>query len=145
MIVVRYFRFDSFCSIISRRKGNGRLRTLQLLDVCTTKPFFLTNDCFFSEKSDKQQKRDAKKAEKAAKKAVHKSEAGQVSNAEAGSGDNEPDHSAGKYGVREMIQSRDKPAIKLLNVEALSAKLKDQDVWVRGRLHTSRAKGTVVI
>ncbi len=81
---------------------------------------------FFSEKSEKQQKREAKKADKAAKKAAHKTEAGSVSNVDTGAADNEPDHSAGKYGVREMIQSREKLDIKLLNVEGLSAKLKDQ-------------------
>ena len=47
----------------------------------------------FREKSEKQQKRDAKKAEKQAKKAAHKTDVGQVSNVESGSGDNEPDHS----------------------------------------------------
>lgn len=98
----------------------------------------------FREKSEKQQKRDAKKAEKQAKKAAHKTDVGQVSNVESGSGDNEPDHSVGKYGTREMNQSRDKPNIKLIDVEVLGAKLKEQDVWLRGRLHTSRAKGLLV-
>ena len=96
---------------------------------------------WYSEKSEKQAKRDAKKVEKQAKKAVHKSEAGIVPNTESGAGDNEADHSEGKYGTKEMNMSRDKPAIKLINVDVLSEKLKDQDVWVRGRLHTSRAKG----
>ena len=97
---------------------------------------------WYSEKSEKQAKRDAKKVEKQAKKAVHKSEAGIVPNTESGAGDNEADHSEGKYGTKEMNMSRDKPAIKLINVDVLSEKLKDQDVWVRGRLHTSRAKGS---
>ena len=98
--------------------------------------------CFYCrEKSEKQVKRDAKKAEKQAKKAVHKSEAGPAANVETPSGDNEADHSEGKYGTREMNMSREKSNIKLMNVDILNAKLKDQDVWVRGRLHTSRAKG----
>lgn len=43
-----------------------------------------------------------------------------------------------------MNQSRDKPSTKLIDVEVLSAKLKEQDVLLRGRLHTSRAKGVYV-
>lgn len=52
------------------------------------------------------------------------------------------DVSVGSYGQINMIQSREKfedrnfKAIKDLNKE-----LEDQTVWLRGRLHTSRAKG----
>jgi hypothetical protein len=49
-----------------------------------------------------------------------------VANTEVGGGDNEPDHSVGKYGSHEMNQSRDKPATKLIDVEVLSAKLNEQ-------------------
>ena len=41
-----------------------------------------------------------------------------------------------------MNQSRDKPDIRLIeNFAILTEKLDSQMVWVRARLHTSRAKG----
>ena len=98
-----------------------------------------------SEKSEKQLKREAKKQEKKAKKETHKAAAGggQENNAaEADDKDDGPDVSEGKYGVLKMIQSREKPTDRrLIDVGVLSAKLNNQDVWVRARLHTSRAKG----
>lgn len=93
------------------------------------------------EKSDKQVKREAKKAEKQAKKAVHKGETVQATNADAAGGEDDADHAEGKYGISPMNQSKDKPNIKLIDVAILNSKLKGQDVWTRGRLHTSRAKG----
>jgi len=92
------------------------------------------------EKSDTQKKRDAKKAEKAAKKAAHKSEenAGADSKAEEESG---PDVSVGKYGVLEMNQSKSKAGPHIIPVRELSPKMTGQSVHIRGRLHTSRAKG----
>jgi len=90
------------------------------------------------EKSDTQLKRDAKKAEKAAKKAAHKSdEAGGEEEVK----DEGPDISVGKYGVQEMNQSKFKPTTVLTPVKDLNLKLAEQKITVRGRLHTSRAKG----
>jgi len=98
-----------------------------------------TND---GEKSEKQLKREAKKAEKTAKKAAHKEVEGKVSNVNEGDEDiSGPDVSAGKYGNAPMNQSREIPSYRFIDVSVLSSKLKDQDVWVRARLHTSRAKG----
>ena len=54
---------------------------------------------------------------------------------------NTPDISSGKYGNAPMNQSRDAPSYNFIDVSILSAKLKGQNVWVRARLHTSRAKG----
>jgi len=90
------------------------------------------------EKSDTQKKRDAKKAEKANKKAAHKSEEGATEEAVKDDG---PDVSSGKYGVQEMNQSKDKPSTVLTPVKELGIKMKEKTVTIRGRLHTSRAKG----
>merc|ERR1711988_1078224 len=92
------------------------------------------------EKSDKQLKREAKKAEKQQKKAEHKSEKGDQTQQQGG--DDGVDVSEGKYGVAQMNQSREKPDIRLIeNFSILTEKLDNQLVWVRARLHTSRAKG----
>jgi len=91
------------------------------------------------EKSDTQKKREAKKAEKAAKKAAHKADETGGEAAEAK--DDGPDVSVGKYGVQEMNQSKTKPSTVLTPVRELGVKLSEQKVTVRGRLHTSRAKG----
>ena len=93
------------------------------------------------EKSEKQMKREAKKAEKQAKKAQHKGESSTQSQQqnEADSGE---DVSVGKYGVAIMNQSQSKSSIHLIdNFAILTEKLAGQSVWVRARLHTSRAKG----
>lgn len=52
------------------------------------------------------------------------------------------DVSVGKYGILPLIKS-DPTAPKRLfiYVKDLDKKLTGQTVWVRGRLHTSRAKG----
>jgi len=90
------------------------------------------------EKSETQKKREAKKAEKASKKAAHKTaEADDKSDVK----DDGPDISAGKYGVQEMNQSKDKPSTVLTPVKELGLKMNEKVVTIRGRLHTSRAKG----
>jgi aspartyl-tRNA synthetase len=85
--------------------------------------------------SKKGQKKAAKEAEKAAKK-----EAKQVQNAGA-EGDAEVDYAADKYGTTKMIQSTEKPNRTLVKVKDITPAVAEQKVWVRGRLHTSRAKG----
>ena len=92
------------------------------------------------EKSDTQKKRDAKKAEKAAKKAAHKSEEAAAAGEDEGK-DEGPDVSQGKYGVQEMNMSRERPTTVITHVKELGLKLNGKVVTVRGRLHTSRAKG----
>ena len=77
-----------------------------------------------------------------AKKAQHKSE-NQDDQVQQQAGEEDGvDISAGKYGNAKMNQSRDKPDIRLIeNFAILTEKLDSQMVWVRARLHTSRAKG----
>uniref|UniRef100_A0A0C9QI47 Aspartate--tRNA ligase, cytoplasmic n=1 Tax=Fopius arisanus TaxID=64838 RepID=A0A0C9QI47_9HYME len=88
------------------------------------------------EPSKKALKKQQKEAEKAAKKAAYKSQTAQepVENAE--------DISLGRYGQMGLIQSSESHGErKFTDVKDLQPKIKDQNVWVRGRLHTSRAKG----
>ena len=91
------------------------------------------------EKSENQKKKDAKKAEKANKKAAHKAEAGKDPAGEEK--DDGPDVSAGKYGVQEMNQSKTKPDTVITHIGDLGVALNEKTVNIRGRLHTSRAKG----
>merc|ERR1711983_706139 len=81
----------------------------------------------------------ALKAEKANKKAAHKAEAGK----DGGEDDKDegPDVSAGKYGNQEMNQSKTKPNIVITHIGDLGVNLNEKTVTIRGRLHTSRAKG----
>lgn len=94
------------------------------------------------DQSKKAAKKEATKAAKAAKKAEHKAAAGkdeiqdqQVTTTE--------DVSAGKYGPFGMIQSKEKmDDRKFVKVtELVNVVGSGQPVWVRGRVHTSRAKG----
>ena len=46
-----------------------------------------------------------------------------------------------RYGVQQMNQSRDKPDIVITHIKDLGVNLNEKTVTIRGRLHTSRAKG----
>lgn len=83
--------------------------------------------------SKKAQKKAAKEAEKAARK-----QAKNVETAEADAGE---DISSGRYGNTEMMQSKEKLARTLTQVKEVVPALKETKLWVRGRLHNSRAKG----
>uniref|UniRef100_A0A182NHR2 Aspartate--tRNA ligase, cytoplasmic n=1 Tax=Anopheles dirus TaxID=7168 RepID=A0A182NHR2_9DIPT len=99
------------------------------------------------ETSKKAAKKAAKDAVKAAKKAEHKAAAAAASgaggaNADDTGADGDVDHSAGRYGPMQMIQSVEKHADRtFVNVSDLSRCPKEAQVWVRGRVHTSRCKG----
>ncbi|XP_063986009.1 aspartate--tRNA ligase, cytoplasmic isoform X1 [Diachasmimorpha longicaudata] len=88
------------------------------------------------EPSKKALKKQQKEAEKAAKKAAHKAQTAQepVEDAE--------DISVGRYGQLGLIRSAETHEDrKFVDVKDLEPQIKDQTVWLRGRLHTSRAKG----
>lgn len=88
--------------------------------------------------SKKAAKKEAKKAEKAAKKAEHKA-AGVNSEAIA---TDEVDVSVGKYGTLPLIQSNPSaPKRTFTYVKDLNKSLQETEVWVRARVHTSRARG----
>ncbi|KAJ1519622.1 hypothetical protein ONE63_004896 [Megalurothrips usitatus] len=94
-------------------------------------------------KSKKALKKQAKEAEKAAKKEAHKAARGGGADPEENE-DGGVDVSAGKYGAHGMIQSNGDAELiarQFVHVRDLENDKADQIVWVRGRLHTSRAKG----
>nr|XP_020012274.1 aspartate--tRNA ligase, cytoplasmic-like [Castor canadensis] len=51
------------------------------------------------------------------------------------------DYAKERYGVSSMIQSQEKPDRVLVRVRDLTIQKADEVVWVRARVHTSRAKG----
>lgn len=65
--------------------------------------------------------------------------------AESNETDTANDYSEGKYGASKLIQSQDRHGDRIFTeVSELSeflAKHPNQSVWIRGRVHTSRAKG----
>uniref|UniRef100_A0A5F9DJG7 Aspartyl-tRNA synthetase 1 n=1 Tax=Oryctolagus cuniculus TaxID=9986 RepID=A0A5F9DJG7_RABIT len=50
------------------------------------------------------------------------------------------DYAKERYGICSMIQSQEKPDRVLVWVKDLTVQKADEVVWVRGRVHTSRAK-----
>lgn len=57
---------------------------------------------------------------------------------------NEEDVSVGLYGFLGLIQSSERPQREYLHVRELGAKTAGKTVWLRTRMHTSRAKGKQV-
>lgn len=59
--------------------------------------------------------------------------------------DSANDYSEGKYGATKLIQSQeshdDRVFTKVSELSAFHGKHPNQSVWIRGRVHTSRAKG----
>ncbi|XP_013099686.2 aspartate--tRNA ligase, cytoplasmic [Stomoxys calcitrans] len=91
--------------------------------------------------SKKAAKKQAKEALKAAKKAEHKAAAGKGENGD-NAGDSAEDCSAGRYGMCGIINSKEKhDERKFVAVTELSSHMGKGPVWVRGRVHTCRAKG----
>ncbi|XP_037948006.1 aspartate--tRNA ligase, cytoplasmic-like [Teleopsis dalmanni] len=89
--------------------------------------------------SKKAAKKQAKEALKAAKKAEHKAAGKGNDNAE---GESVEDCAVGRYGISEMIQSKNKlEERQFVLVQNLSEHIGKDLVWVRGRVHTSRSKG----
>ncbi|XP_032680726.1 aspartate--tRNA ligase, cytoplasmic [Odontomachus brunneus] len=88
--------------------------------------------------SKKALKKQQKEAEKAAKKAERKAQNQQQQE----STEEAMDVSVGCYGLMNMIQSTEKLEDRKFKViKDLNKELEDQAVWLRGRLHISRAKG----
>ena len=53
------------------------------------------------------------------------------------------DYSADQYGLMPLIQSAVVIKRDFVDVKQLEPSLADSTVWIRGRLHTSRAKGII--
>ena len=89
--------------------------------------------------SKKGLKKQQKEAEKAAKKQQQQEQAAATA-AESAGGD-AADCAVGCYGVMPMIQSKEKIDRTIVRLGDLTAARAGEKVWVRGRLHTSRAVG----
>ncbi|XP_048857854.1 aspartate--tRNA ligase, cytoplasmic-like [Brienomyrus brachyistius] len=86
--------------------------------------------------SKKALKKQQKEAEKAAKKAEKQAKA--VAEQQM---TEEDDFSKERYGVPPMVQSQQKLDRTLVRVQELTPEKADQLLWIRARIHTSRAKG----
>ena len=82
-------------------------------------------------------KKQQKEVEKAAKKQQRQEQLA----ATEGSGEAKEDGSVGLYGSLPLIQSKDKPDHSLVHLKEIDGKRKDQKIWIRGRLFTSRSVG----
>ncbi|XP_066588308.1 aspartate--tRNA ligase, cytoplasmic [Prorops nasuta] len=92
-----------------------------------------------TETSKKALKKQQKEAEKAAKKAERNAQQNLLQEQEA---EQKEDVSIGKYGQLDMIQSQDTHVERnMITIADLNKKLENSLIWLRGRLHTSRAKG----
>uniref|UniRef100_A0A2M4BJU8 Aspartate--tRNA ligase, cytoplasmic n=1 Tax=Anopheles marajoara TaxID=58244 RepID=A0A2M4BJU8_9DIPT len=94
--------------------------------------------------SKKAAKKLAKEAQKAQKKAEHKAAAAAASGTpdDGSNEDGAADYAASRYGTMKMIQSVEKHAErKFVKVSELVQCQREAEVWVRGRVHTSRCKG----
>ncbi|XP_038645852.1 aspartate--tRNA ligase, cytoplasmic [Scyliorhinus canicula] len=87
-----------------------------------------------------QSKKAAKKLQKEAEKAAKKAEKQAKLASENQAGDEE-DFAKDRYGILPMIQSQEKLDRVLVHVKNLTEEKADQVVWLRSRVHTSRAKG----
>nr|XP_033801456.1 aspartate--tRNA ligase, cytoplasmic isoform X2 [Geotrypetes seraphini] len=86
--------------------------------------------------SKKALKKQQKETEKAAKKAEKQAKLAAEQLAEEGE-----DFAKDRYGVCSLIQSQEKPDRILVRVKDLTVQKTDKVVWIRARVHTSRAKG----
>ncbi|XP_048389926.1 aspartate--tRNA ligase, cytoplasmic [Stegostoma tigrinum] len=87
-----------------------------------------------------QSKKAAKKLQKEAEKAAKKAEK-QAKSATENQAGAEEDIAKDRYGILPLIQSQEKLDRVLVHVKNLTEEKADQVVWLRSRVHTSRAKG----
>lgn len=86
-------------------------------------------------------KKELNKLARQQKKAEKKQENLTAHANENEAGDVEEDVSEGLYGTYPMIQSAVKKHFDFIDVENVTAAMDGKEIWVRGRLHTSRSKG----
>ncbi|CDQ57314.1 unnamed protein product [Oncorhynchus mykiss] len=85
-------------------------------------------------------KKGLKKQQKEAEKAAKKAEKQAKLSADQQSTDDD-DFAKDRYGVPPMVQSQQKLDRGLVRVHELTPEKAGQLIWVRARIHTSRAKG----
>uniref|UniRef100_A0A4W3IDD6 Aspartate--tRNA ligase, cytoplasmic n=1 Tax=Callorhinchus milii TaxID=7868 RepID=A0A4W3IDD6_CALMI len=95
---------------------------------------------FSAQEDQAQSKKAAKKLQKEAEKAAKKAEKQAKLAAESQVADGE-DIAKDRYGTPAMIQSQEKIDRVLVHVKDLTEEKVGQVVWLRSRVHTSRAKG----
>ncbi|XP_041120171.1 aspartate--tRNA ligase, cytoplasmic isoform X2 [Polyodon spathula] len=93
-----------------------------------------------AEELQAQSKKAVKKQQKEAEKAAKKAEKQAKLAAEHQSPDEE-DFAKDRYGLSPLVQSQQKLDRLLLRVQDLTPEKADQLLWLRARIHTSRAKG----
>ncbi|KAM4557951.1 aspartate--tRNA ligase, cytoplasmic [Odontesthes bonariensis] len=92
------------------------------------------------EEQQAQSKKGLKKQQKEAEKAAKKAEKQAKLAAEQQSTE-EDDFAKDRYGASVMVQSQQKLDRMLVRVQDLTPEKADQLIWLRARVHTSRAKG----
>uniref|UniRef100_A0A3B3DM72 Aspartate--tRNA ligase, cytoplasmic n=1 Tax=Oryzias melastigma TaxID=30732 RepID=A0A3B3DM72_ORYME len=100
------------------------------------------SSCFSAaeEEQQAQSKKGLKKQQKEAEKAAKKAEKQAKVAAEQQSAE-EDDFAKDRYGVSALVQSQQKLDRTLVRVQDLTPEKADQLIWLRARVHTSRAKG----
>ncbi|KAK1166046.1 aspartate--tRNA ligase, cytoplasmic-like isoform X1 [Acipenser oxyrinchus oxyrinchus] len=93
-----------------------------------------------AEELQAQSKKAVKKQQKEAEKAAKKAEKQAKLAAEQQSTDEE-DFAKDRYGLSPLVQSQHKLDRVLVRVQDLTTEKTDQLLWLRARIHTSRAKG----
>lgn len=88
-----------------------------------------------SKKALKKQQKDAEKAAKKQQKQEGQQAVEAANLAEA------VDTAAGQYGSFPLIQSQETLKLNFVDVKEINTDKKDQMIWVRARLHTSRSVG----
>ncbi|KHN87168.1 Aspartate--tRNA ligase, cytoplasmic [Toxocara canis] len=86
-------------------------------------------------------KKELNKIARQQKKAEKKLENAAMHAKENDAGDVEEDVSNGLYGTYPLIQSAEKKHLDFVDVGDVTGALNDKEIWIRGRLHTSRSKG----
>ncbi|KAG7276417.1 hypothetical protein CRUP_007477, partial [Coryphaenoides rupestris] len=106
-----------------------------------TKPVDMTKeDAQGSTAEEAQSKKGLKKQLKEAEKAAKKAEK-QAKLAAEQQGTEEDDFAKDQYGNAAMVQSQQKLDRELVRIQDLTPEKADKLIWLRARVHTSRAKG----
>uniref|UniRef100_A0A8R1DUW2 Aspartate--tRNA ligase, cytoplasmic n=1 Tax=Caenorhabditis japonica TaxID=281687 RepID=A0A8R1DUW2_CAEJA len=85
--------------------------------------------------SKKELNKLAKKAQKASKAAE------KGGNQQQSASDEQEDYSKDFYGSYGLVNSKEKKELNFLRVKEVTAANASKDIWVRGRVHTTRSKG----
>ncbi|CAB3402037.1 unnamed protein product [Caenorhabditis bovis] len=83
-----------------------------------------------------------KELNKLARKAKKESLAAEKGNAQQHQGDgDQEDYSKDLYGSYGLVNSKEKKELNIIRVKDVTSAVATQEIWVRGRVHTTRSKG----